>query len=234
MRALGSPAQMQGVLRAALAAGINHLETAPAYGPAERFLGQALQALAGEGLEPQGGWLITSKLLPGCDLASGQEQLRAILRASAFGKVRVLLPMVAHLTEIRSGLQALDRARQQLDRRGQAYGVVEVGAMIEVPAAAIGIDLFLRHFDFVSIGTNDLIQYTLAIDRADESVAHLYDSWHPSVLTLIANTIRRACDYGRHVSICGEMAGDPAFTEVLLAMGLRSFSMHPAQISRWM
>jgi len=159
------------------------------------------------------------------------QQLRAILRASAFGKVRVLLPMVAHLTEIRSGLQALDRARQQLDRRGQAYGVVEVGAMIEVPAAAIGIDLFLRHFDFVSIGTNDLIQYTLAIDRADESVAHLYDSWHPSVLTLIANTIRRACDYGRHVSICGEMAGDPAFTEVLLAMGLRSFSMHPAQIS---
>ena len=159
------------------------------------------------------------------------QQLRAILRASAFGKVRVLMPMVAHLSEIRAGLHAVARAREQLDRRGQAYGAVDVGAMIEVPAAAIGIDIFLRHFNFVSIGTNDLIQYTLAIDRADESVAHLYDAWHPAVLILIANTIRRARDAGRHVSICGEMAGDPAFTEVLLAMGLRSFSMHPAQIA---
>jgi phosphotransferase system enzyme I (PtsI) len=103
--------------------------------------------------------------------------------------------------------------------------------MIEVPAAAIGIELFGRHFDFVSIGTNDLIQYTLAIDRADEAVAHLYDAWHPSVLLLIARTIDTARSAGRHVSVCGEMAGDPAFTEVLLAMGLRSFSMHPAQIA---
>ncbi len=159
------------------------------------------------------------------------QQLRAILRASAFGKVRVLMPLVAHLSEIRAGLQAVARARQQLDRRGQAYGAVEVGAMIEVPAAAIAIDVFLRHFDFVSIGTNDLIQYTLAIDRADESVAHLYDAWHPAVLSLIANTIQRARAAGRHVSVCGEMAGDQAFTEVLLAMGLCSFSMHPAQIA---
>ena len=160
-----------------------------------------------------------------------EEQLRAILRASAFGKVRILIPMVAHLSEIRASLQALDRARRQLDRTGQAYGAVDVGAMIEVPAAAIGIDVFLRYFDFVSIGTNDLIQYTLAIDRADESVAHLYDAWHPSVLSLIERTIHRARASGRHVSVCGEMAGDPAFTEVLLAMGLRSFSMHPAQIA---
>jgi phosphotransferase system enzyme I (PtsI) len=159
------------------------------------------------------------------------QQLRAILRASAFGKVRVLMPLVAHLSEIRAGLQAVARARQQLDRRGQAYGAVEVGAMIEVPAAAIAIDVFLRYFDFVSIGTNDLIQYTLAIDRADESVAHLYDAWHPAVLSLIANTIQRARAAGRHVSVCGEMAGDQAFTEVLLAMGLCSFSMHPAQIA---
>jgi len=159
------------------------------------------------------------------------QQLRAILRASAFGKVRVLMPMVAHLSEIRAGLQAVTRAKAQLDRRGLAYGAVEVGAMIEVPAAAIGIDVFLRHFDFVSIGTNDLIQYTLAIDRADESVAHLYDAWHPAVLSLIANTIGRAQQAGKHVSVCGEMAGDAAFTEVLLAMGLRSFSMHPAQIA---
>jgi phosphotransferase system enzyme I (PtsI) len=160
-----------------------------------------------------------------------EEQLRAILRASAFGKVRILIPMVAHLSEIRASLQAVQRARAQLDRMGLAYGAVELGAMIEVPAAAIGIDMVLRHFDFVSIGTNDLIQYTLAIDRADEAVAHLYDAWHPSVLSLIERSIVRAHGAGRHVSVCGEMAGDPAFTEVLLAMGLRSFSMHPAQIA---
>lgn len=160
-----------------------------------------------------------------------QQQLRAILRASAFGKVRILIPMVAHLAEIRACVLALQRARADLDRMGQAYGKVEVGAMIEVPAAAIGIDMILRHFDFVSLGTNDLIQYTLAIDRADEAVAHLYDAWHPSVLSLVERTITRAHAAKRYVSVCGEMAGDPAFTEVLLAMGLRSFSMHPAQIA---
>lgn len=160
-----------------------------------------------------------------------QQQLRAILRASAFGKVRILIPMVAHLTEIRACALAIKRARAELDRMGLAYGMAEVGAMIEVPAAAIGIDMILRHFDFVSLGTNDLIQYTLAIDRADEAVAHLYDAWHPSVLNLVDRTISRANAAGRYVSVCGEMAGDPAFTEVLLAMGLRSFSMHPAQIA---
>ncbi len=159
-----------------------------------------------------------------------RQQLRAMLRASAFGKVRILVPMIAHLDEVRMTLDALARARQQLDDAGRAYGRVELGAMIEVPAAAICIDRFLRHFDFVSIGTNDLIQYTLAIDRADEAVAHLYDPWHPAVLGLIEQTIRRARAAGRGVSVCGEMAGDPAFTELLLAMGLRSFSMHPAQI----
>ncbi len=160
-----------------------------------------------------------------------RQQLRAILRASAFGKVRVLVPMVAHLSEIRLTLEALARARQQLDDAGRAYGRVEVGAMIEVPAAAVMIDRFLEHFDFVSIGTNDLIQYTLAIDRADESVSHLYDPWHPAVLHLIAHTIARANALGRGVSVCGEMAGDAAFTDLLLAMGLRSFSMHPARIA---
>jgi phosphotransferase system enzyme I (PtsI) len=160
-----------------------------------------------------------------------EQQLRAILRASAFGKVRILIPMVAHLSEIKACFVALQRARVELDRMGVVYGVADVGAMIEVPAAAIGIDMILRHFDFVSLGTNDLIQYTLAIDRADEAVAHLYDAWHPSVLQLIDKTIARANEAGRYVSVCGEMAGDPAFTEVLLAMGLRSFSMHPAQIA---
>ncbi|MFM7704284.1 MAG: putative PEP-binding protein, partial [Rubrivivax sp.] len=128
-------------------------------------------------------------------------------------------------------MEALARARAQLDEAGHPYSRVELGAMIEVPAAAVLIDRFLRHFDFVSVGTNDLIQYTLAIDRADESVAHLYDAWHPAVLRLVALTIERARATGRHVSVCGEMAGDPAFTGLLLAMGLRSLSMHPARVA---
>lgn len=160
-----------------------------------------------------------------------RQQLRAILRASLYGKVRILVPMVAHLTEAQAIADALSRARKQLDEAGHAYGAVEIGAMIEVPAAAVMIDRFLTHFDFVSLGTNDLIQYTLAIDRADGAVAHLYDPWHPAVIQLVHHTISRALAKGRGVSVCGEMAGDPAFTELLLAMGLRSFSMHPARIS---
>jgi phosphoenolpyruvate-protein phosphotransferase (PTS system enzyme I) len=160
-----------------------------------------------------------------------RQQLRAILRASAFGKVRLLVPMVAHLSEVRHTLEALARAKQQLTEAGKAYVDIEVGAMIEVPAAVLVLPAILRHFDFVSIGTNDLIQYTLAIDRADEAVAHLYDPWHPAVLKLIAQTIATARAAGKHVSVCGEMAGDSDFTELLLAMGLRSFSMHPSQIA---
>ena len=160
-----------------------------------------------------------------------RQQLRAILRASAFGKVRLLIPMVAHLSEVRHTLEALVRAKQQLNEAGKAYTDVEVGAMIEVPAAVLMLPSILKHFDFVSIGTNDLIQYTLAIDRADEAVAHLYDPWHPAVLKLIAQTISQAHAAGKHVSVCGEMAGDAEFTELLLAMGLRSFSMHPSQVA---
>ena len=160
-----------------------------------------------------------------------RQQLRAILRASAYGKVRLLLPMVAHLSEARMTLEALARAKQQLHDAGRAYSDIEVGAMIEVPAAALILGSLLNHFSFVSIGTNDLIQYTLAIDRADEQVAHLYDPWHPAVIGLIASTIARAKAAGKGVSVCGEMAGDPAFTALLLAMGLRSFSMHPRQIT---
>ncbi len=160
-----------------------------------------------------------------------RQQLRAILRASAFGKVRLLIPMVAHLSEVRSTLEALARARQQLSEAGKAFADIEVGAMIEVPAAALMLPSFLRYFDFVSIGTNDLIQYTLAIDRADEAVAHLYDPWHPAVLGLLARVISQARDAGKHVSVCGEMAGDPEFTQLLLGMGLRSLSMHPSQIA---
>ena len=157
-------------------------------------------------------------------------QLRAILRAAALGRVHVLIPMLAHESEIRQTLQMLDMARQQLDEKGMVYGEVLLGAMIEVPAAALTARMFLEHFDFLSIGTNDLIQYTLAIDRADELVAHLYDPLHPAVLQLLAMTIQAAIDAGKPVSVCGEMAGDTSFTRLLLGLGLRSFSMHPAQI----
>jgi phosphoenolpyruvate-protein phosphotransferase (PTS system enzyme I) len=160
-----------------------------------------------------------------------RQQLRAILRASAHGKVRILIPMVAQLGEVRQVFEAVARARAQLDDSGQAYGPVDLGAMVEVPAAALMIDRLLSHFDFVSVGTNDLIQYTLAIDRADEAVSHLYDPWHPAVLVLLDRTIQAARTAGKPVSVCGEMAGDVAFTELLLAMGLRSFSMHPARLA---
>jgi phosphotransferase system enzyme I (PtsI) len=157
-------------------------------------------------------------------------QLRAILRAAAHGQVHLLIPMLAHGSEIRQTLALIDQARQELDRRGAAHGPVKLGAMIEIPAAALSLRLFLKHFDFLSIGTNDLIQYTLAIDRADESVAHLYDPLHPAVLRLIADTIAECQAQGKGVSVCGEMAGDVAMTRLLLGLGLRSFSMHPSQI----
>ncbi|WP_077035165.1 phosphoenolpyruvate--protein phosphotransferase [Pelomonas sp. KK5] len=159
-----------------------------------------------------------------------RQQLRAIYRASAYGKVKLLIPMVAHLSEIRQILEITKKVQQQLTDAGHAYTNVELGVMIEIPAAAVMLPLLLRHVDFVSIGTNDLIQYTLAIDRADEAVAHLYDPWHPAVLQLLASSIAHARQAGKSVSVCGEMAGDPAFTFLLLAMGLRSFSMHPSQI----
>ena len=157
-------------------------------------------------------------------------QLRAILRAAAHGQVHLLVPMLAHAREIRQTLAHIDHARAMLDNRGIAYGPVKLGAMIEIPAAALSLKLFLKHFDFLSIGTNDLIQYTLAIDRADESVAHLYDPLHPAVLQLVANTIAECRAQGKDVSVCGEMAGDITLTRLLLGLGLRSFSMHPAQI----
>ena len=157
-------------------------------------------------------------------------QLRAMLRAAAHGKVNILIPMLAHLSEIRQTLSLIDEARQQLDREGLSYGPVQVGAMIEIPAAALMLDTFLKHFDFLSVGTNDLIQYTLAIDRADQTVAHLYDPTHPAVLQLLSQTIRTSQAHGKHVAVCGEMAGDVGMTRLLLGMGLRSFSMHPAQM----
>ena len=159
-----------------------------------------------------------------------RQQIRAILRAGAHGKVRMLIPMVAHLREIRQTFETIERVKSQLAEAGIVYGQVDVGAMIEVPAAVMILPTILRYFDFVSIGTNDLIQYTLAIDRSDEAVAHCFDPWHPAVLRLLAETISISNASGKEVCVCGEMAGDPMFTELLLGMGLRCFSMHPARI----
>ena len=157
-------------------------------------------------------------------------QLRAILRAAAHGRVNMLIPMLSHPSEIRQTVSLIDFARAELDNRGVAYGPINLGAMIEIPAAALTLKIFLKYFDFLSVGTNDLIQYTLAIDRSDESVAHLYDPLHPAVLRLVAETIAECNAQGKGVSVCGEMAGDVSFTRLLLGLGLRSFSMHPAQI----
>ena len=160
-----------------------------------------------------------------------RRQLRALFRAAHHGPVKILIPMLASQREIRQTLDNIAHVKRQLTESGKPFGEVELGAMVEIPAAALTLPVFLRHFDYVSIGTNDLIQYTLAIDRADEAVAHLYDPWHPAVLQLLHMTITQARAAGKGVSVCGEMAGDPIFTELLLAMGLRSFSMHPSQIA---
>ncbi len=158
-------------------------------------------------------------------------QLRAILRASNSGRVRLLIPMLAHVTEIEQALALIERAKAQLrESRHKFDANIEVGGMIEIPAAALTLGPFLRRLNFLSIGTNDLIQYTLAIDRADGSVAHLYDPLHPAVLRLIAQTIQSAQRVSMPVSVCGEMAGDPKMTKLLLGMGLREFSMHPTQL----
>jgi phosphotransferase system enzyme I (PtsI) len=158
-------------------------------------------------------------------------QLRAILRASHHGSVRVLLPMLAHAHEIDQTLALIAQAKAQLDERGQPYDkAIQIGGMIEIPAAALALPIFMRRLDFLSIGTNDLIQYTLAIDRTDDSVAHLYDPLHPAVLTLVAGTIQTATRGGVPVAVCGEMAGDLQLTRLLLGLGLRNFSMHPSQL----
>lgn len=158
-------------------------------------------------------------------------QLRAILRASHFGRVRLLIPMLSSLPELRQARYAIEAAKASLVADGIAFDpAIQVGGMIEIPAAALAAQSFAEHLDFLSIGTNDLIQYTLAIDRADDSVSHLYDPLHPAVLQLIAMTIRAAEKAGKPVSVCGEMAGDPLLTRLLLGLGLRSYSMHPASL----
>ncbi|MGE5385587.1 MAG: phosphoenolpyruvate--protein phosphotransferase [Betaproteobacteria bacterium] len=160
-----------------------------------------------------------------------QTQLRAMLRASRYGKMKILVPMLSHAHEIDQTLAAIEQAKSSLRGERVAFDEgVEIGGMIEIPAAALAIGLFLRRLDFLSIGTNDLIQYTLAIDRMDEQVASLYDPLHPAVLMLLAHAITSAEKVNVPISVCGELAGDATLTRLLLGMGLRNFSMHPSQI----
>ncbi len=158
-------------------------------------------------------------------------QLRAILRASAFGPVKLLIPMIAHPQEVDATLVLIAAAKGQLEARGVAYDRdLPIGGMIEIPAAALSLPMFAKRLDFFSIGTNDLIQYMLAIDRTDNAVAHLYDPLHPAVLAMVGQIIATSNRLGVPVSVCGEMAGDPMLARLLLGLGLRQFSMHPAQL----
>jgi phosphotransferase system enzyme I (PtsI) len=158
-------------------------------------------------------------------------QLRALLRASHYGKVNVLIPMLASAREVAQTLALIAQAKQSLEAQNIPYDrEVKIGGMIEVPAAALALNIFTRKLDFLSIGTNDLIQYTLAIDRTDDAVAHLYDPLHPAVLSLIANVLRIAEKSAIPVALCGEMAGDVAMTRLLLGLGLRQYSMHSAHL----
>lgn len=158
-------------------------------------------------------------------------QLRALLRASVHGKLQIMIPMLVHAQEIDQTLALLEMAKAELRAERIRFDEsLPVGGMIEVPAAALALGMFVRRLSFLSIGTNDLIQYTLAIDRSDEAVVHLYDPLHPAVLKLISGTIATGARVGIPVSVCGEMAGDPACTLLLLGMGLRNFSMHPGSI----
>jgi len=158
-------------------------------------------------------------------------QLRAILRASRFGMVKILIPMLSSLSELRQTKLLIERAKKSLSNEKILYdNNIKIGGMIEVPAVAINAEAFAQELDFLSIGTNDLIQYTLAIDRTDDRVSHLYNSLHPAILELINITIKAGKKYNKEVSICGEMAGDSRLTKLLLGMGLRYFSMHPSRI----
>jgi len=158
-------------------------------------------------------------------------QLRAILRASRFGKVSILVPMLASVSEIVQTMEMLAQAKETLREQGVPFDPdIKVGGMLEIPAAILAVSAFLHRLDFVSIGTNDLIQYTLAVDRSDDAVSHLYDPLHPAVLRLISMAITAANRAKIPVAVCGEMAGEPRMTRMLLGMGLRNFSMHPAHL----
>lgn len=153
-------------------------------------------------------------------------QIRAILRAAAHGPVKIMFPMIASIAELKQSLVHLETAKRQLNEREEKFGEVEVGCMIEIPSAALTVSTLLKHIDFISIGTNDLIQYTLSVDRGDDSVSYLYQPAHPAIIRLLAHIIRTANRMGKSVSVCGEMAGDTDYTRLLLGLGLRRFSMN--------
>ncbi len=158
-------------------------------------------------------------------------QLRAILRASHYGKIKMLIPMLASAGEIDQTLAMIAIAKDTLREQGVPFDAnIEVGGMIEIPAAVLAMGVFLDKLDFLSIGTNDLIQYTLAVDRADEAVSHLYDPLHPAVIRLLASAIQSANKAKVPIAVCGEMAGETSLTRLLLGLGLTNFSMHPAHI----
>jgi phosphotransferase system enzyme I (PtsI) len=158
-------------------------------------------------------------------------QFRALLRASHYGHIKILIPMLSNLLELHQSKLLLERAKQSLRKENVPFDEhITLGGMIEIPAAAISAESFAKELDFLSIGTNDLIQYTLAIDRTDDAVAHLYNPLHPSVLKLISMTILAAQKFGKAVSVCGEMAGDTKLTRLLIGMGMRQLSMHPSNI----
>ena len=153
-------------------------------------------------------------------------QMRAVLRAAVHGKLRIMFPMISSLSELKQSLTHLDTARKQLTECQEAFGELEVGCMIEIPSAALTVSSLLKWVDFVSVGTNDLIQYTLSVDRSDDAVSYLYQPAHPAIIRLLAHIIRTANRMGKGVSVCGEMAGDTKYTRMLLGLGLRKFSMN--------
>ena len=152
-------------------------------------------------------------------------QIRAILRAAVHGNVKMMFPMIASVSELKQSLIHLETAKKQLTERGETFGKIEVGCMIEIPSAALTVSSLLKLIDFVSIGTNDLIQYTLSVDRSDDSVSYLYQPAHPAIIKLLSHIIRTANRAGKGVSVCGEMAGDAVYTRLLLGLGSRKFSM---------
>lgn len=158
-------------------------------------------------------------------------QLRAILRASVFGNLKMMFPMISNVLEVRSAKQIVDEAKAELSKEGITFNTdIKVGIMIEIPSAAVMADILAKEVDFFSIGTNDLCQYTLAVDRMNEKISHLYDPFNPGVLRLISNVIEQGHKHGIHVGMCGEMASDPLATLLLLGMGLDDFSMSAAAI----
>lgn len=158
-------------------------------------------------------------------------QLRALLRASAYGDVHIMYPMITSIEEVKAANAILDQAKEELRQEGQAFREdIKVGIMVEVPATAVSAFLFAKHVDFFSIGTNDLCQYTLAVDRMNETITNLYQPMHPSILRLIKTVIEASHDHKKFTGMCGEMAGDPLLTMILLGMGLDEFSMSAPSI----